>query len=42
MGEAYGTHRGEEIHIGFLWGNLKDNDHLEHLCIDGRVIVLVY
>jgi len=41
MGEACGTHTGEEIQIGFLWGNLKDIDHLEHLFVDGRVVVSV-
>ena len=33
MSEAYSRHRGEKIEIGFLWGNLKDIDYLEHLCI---------
>jgi hypothetical protein len=42
MGEAYGTQRGEEIQLRFLWGNLKNFDHLEQLCKDGRVIVFVY
>jgi hypothetical protein len=34
--------RGEEIQIGLLWGNLKDIDHVEHVCKDGRIIVSVY
>jgi hypothetical protein len=42
MGEAYGMQRGEEIQLGFLWRNLKTFDHLEHLCMDGSVIVFVY
>jgi hypothetical protein len=41
MGEVCGAHREEEIQIEFLWGNLKDIDHLEHFCIDGRVIFSV-
>jgi hypothetical protein len=30
--------RGEK-HTGFLWGNLKDGDHLEGLSVDGRIIL---
>jgi hypothetical protein len=27
-----------EVHTEFLWGNLKDRDHLEDLGVDGRKI----
>ena len=27
------------MHTGFKWGNLKERDHLEDLCFDGRVIL---
>jgi hypothetical protein len=29
---------GEGIQ-SFLWGNLRERDHLEHLVIDGRIIL---
>jgi len=29
-----GTHRGEEEKYGFLAGNLKERDHLEHITIN--------
>jgi hypothetical protein len=29
----------EEVHTGFWWGNLKARDHLEDLCIYGRIIL---
>jgi hypothetical protein len=28
-----------EVHIGFWWGNLREDDHLEDLGIDGRLIL---
>jgi hypothetical protein len=27
-----------EAHTGFWWGNMTKIDHLEYLCIDGRII----
>jgi len=27
------------LHIGFWWGNLREDDHLEDLGIDGRIIL---
>jgi hypothetical protein len=26
-----------EMHTGFWWGSLKEGDHLEGLCIDGKI-----
>jgi hypothetical protein len=31
--------RGRSIHTGFLWGNLKERDHLEDLKTDEGVIL---
>jgi len=28
-----------EAHTGFLWGNLKERDHLEKPGVDGRIII---
>ena len=28
-----------EVHIGFLWGYLRERDHLEDLNVDGRIIL---
>jgi hypothetical protein len=28
-----------ELHTGFWWGDLKEEDHLEDLCVDGSIIV---
>jgi hypothetical protein len=28
-----------EMHAGFVWGNMKERDHLENLVIDGRIIL---
>ena len=28
----------EEVYSGFLWGNLREGDHLEDPGIDGRII----
>jgi len=27
-----------EVHAGFLWGDLRERNHLEDLCLDGRII----
>jgi len=27
------------VHTGFLWGNLRERDHLEDPGIDGRIIL---
>jgi hypothetical protein len=27
------------MHTGFWWGNLREDDHLEDLGIDGRIIL---
>jgi len=33
-------HEGRlEVHTGFWWGNMRQGDHLEDLCVDGRVIL---
>jgi len=28
-----------KVHTGLWWGNLRERDHLEHLDIDGRIIL---
>jgi len=28
-----------DVHIGFWWGNLRERDNLEDLCIYGRKIL---
>jgi len=32
MGGAWGR---REVHTDFWWGNLRQGDHLEDLCVDG-------
>jgi predicted 2-oxoglutarate/Fe(II)-dependent dioxygenase YbiX len=32
------TRMGRKININFWYKNLKERDHLEDLCIDGRII----
>jgi hypothetical protein len=27
------------MHTGFWWGNLRERDHLEDPCVDGRIIL---
>jgi len=27
------------MHTGFWWGNLRESDHFEDLCLDGRIIL---
>ena len=40
MGGASGTYgRGEEVHSGFWWGNLKERNNLEDIGLDGRIIL---
>jgi len=31
--------RRGEVYTEFSWGNLRKRDHLEHLCVDGRIIL---
>ena len=40
MGGACGTYGGDEVHVGFCWGNLKDIEHLEDLDVDGSSFIL--
>jgi len=28
-----------ELHVGILWGDLKERDHLENLRVDARIIL---
>jgi hypothetical protein len=28
-----------EVHTGFWWGDLRDRNHLDDICIDGRIIL---
>jgi hypothetical protein len=28
-----------EVHTGFLWGDLREREHLEDLGVDGRIIL---
>jgi len=40
MGGAGSTYGGRaEVHTEFLWGNLRERDHLEDLGEDGRIIL---
>ena len=40
MGGAGSTHGGRaEVHTGFLWGNLRERDHLEDPDVDERIIL---
>lgn len=36
--EMGGTSGKTEIPIGFWWGDVKQREHLEDLCLDGRII----
>ena len=38
MGWACST-RGREVNTRFLWGNLRERDHLEDQGVDGRIIL---
>ena len=37
MGGACSTYGGE-VYTGFLWGNLREGDHLEDPCVDEMII----
>ena len=40
MGGAGSTYGGRaEVYTGFLWGNLRERDHLEDPAVDGRIIL---
>jgi hypothetical protein len=38
MGKACGKYGKGEVHKGFLWGKLKEGDHLEDPDVDRRII----
>jgi len=38
MGGACSTY-GREVNTRFLWGNLRERDHLEDQGLDGRIIL---
>jgi len=29
-----------EVHTRFWWGDVRERDHLENLCVDGRIILI--
>jgi hypothetical protein len=39
MGGECSTYGGGEVHAEFLYGNLKEEDYLEGLGLDGRIIL---
>ena len=41
MGGECNTYGGgrEEAYTGFWWGNLRERDHLEDPCVDGKIIL---
>jgi len=39
MGKISGTMRRREMHLAFLWGNMKEGDTLEDLDVDGKIIL---
>ena len=39
MGGVCSTYGGREVYIRFWQGNLRENDHLEDLGVDGRIML---
>ena len=39
MGGACGKYGGQELHTGLCWEDLTERDHLDHPCLDGRIIL---
>ena len=39
MGGACGTYGRKRRATGFLWGDLRERDHLENPGVDGRIIL---
>ena len=39
MGGACGTYGIREMHIGFLWGKLKEREHLQNTGLYERIIL---
>jgi len=39
MGGACSKYGGEDAYTRFMWGNLRERDHLEDPDVDGRIIL---
>ena len=39
MGEACSTYGRGEVHTGFWWGDLREDDRLEYPGVGGRIIL---
>jgi hypothetical protein len=39
MGGALARVGERKVRTGFWWGNSRERDHFEDLCVDGRVIL---
>jgi hypothetical protein len=39
MDRACSTYGGEEVYVGFWWGNLREGDHLEDAGVDLKIIL---
>jgi len=39
MGGTCSTYGRRELHAKFWWGNLMERDHLEHIGVDGSIIL---